>query len=378
MQSARSTPSAAATASSTEVSGLKATPTPRPSARAAAMARSGASHASTWKVTLSPPAFAIASKCFSGSATMRWQSSAAPQPRASGAIDARTIGPTVISGMKWPSPTSKWRTRTPAPASAAIWSPSRAKSDAYSDGSTSTSRAASQIIGDHAKRTLTPAVELRADVATGVEREKQLAAQAAAGLAESGMTLGLGTGSTATFFVEALAARRLELRCVATSLATEQLARSLGLEVVRFEGTDAPARLDLAVDGADQVAEDGWIVKGGGGAHTREKLVAAAADRFVVIVSSDKLVERVTAPIPLELLSFGLGATLARLGTAELRGAPPTPDGGVLAAWTGPGDEPFALAQHLAGTPGVVDHGLFPPELVSEVIIGRGNAVERL
>ena len=215
-------------------------------------------------------------------------------------------------------------------------------------------------------------------MATGVEREKQAAAEAAAELAESGMTLGLGTGSTATYFVEALAARRLELRCVATSLATEQHARSLGLDVVRFEGPDSPAVLDLAVDGADQVARDGWVVKGGGGAHTREKLVAAAADRFVVIVSSDKLVERVTAPIPLELLSFGLGATLARLRTAELRGAPQTPDGGVLADWIGAVDDPDELAQRLAGTPGVVEHGLFPPELVTEVIVGRGDAVERL
>ena len=213
---------------------------------------------------------------------------------------------------------------------------------------------------------------------TGVEREKQVAAEAAAELAESGMTLGLGTGSTATYFVDALAARRLELRCVATSLATEQHARSLGLDVVRFEGPDSPARLDLAVDGADQVARDGWVVKGGGGAHTREKLVAAAADRFVVIVSSDKLVERVTAPIPLELLSFGLGATLARLGTAELRGAPPTPDGGALADWIGAVDDPDELAERLAATPGVVEHGLFPPELVTEVIVGRGDAVERL
>jgi ribose 5-phosphate isomerase A len=219
---------------------------------------------------------------------------------------------------------------------------------------------------------------LRADVATGVEREKQVAAEAAAELAESGMTLGLGTGSTATCFVEALAARRLELRCVATSLATEQHARSLGLDVVRFEGPDSPARLDLAVDGADQVASDGWVVKGGGGAHTREKLVAAASNRFVVIVSSDKLVERVTAPIPLELLSFGLGATLARLGTAELRSAPPTPDGGVLADWIGAVDDPDELAERLAATPGVVEHGLFPPELVTEVFVARGDAVERL
>jgi len=219
---------------------------------------------------------------------------------------------------------------------------------------------------------------LRADVATDVQREKRVAAEAAAELVESGMTLGLGTGSTATCFVEALAARRLELRCVATSLATEQHARSVGLDVVRFEGPDAPARLDLAVDGADQVGGDGWVVKGGGGAHTREKLVAVAADRFVVIVSSDKLVERVMAPIPLELLSFGLGATLARLGTAELRGAPPTPDGGVLADWTGEVADPAELAQRLAATPGVVDHGLFPPDLVTEVLVGRAGAVERI
>ena len=209
------------------------------------------------------------------------------------------------------------------------------------------------------------------------EREKRLAAEAGAELAESGMTVGLGTGSTSAYFVEALAARSLDLRCVATSLATEQAARALGLDVVRFEGPDAPARLDLAVDGADQVAADGWIVKGGGGAHTREKLVAEAADRFVVIVSADKLVERVAAPIPLELHSFGLAATLARLGSVKLRDAPPTPDGGVLADWVGPVDDPAELADGLSRTTGVVEHGLFPPGLVSEVLVGRGDSVER-
>ncbi|MBA2742014.1 MAG: ribose 5-phosphate isomerase A [Actinobacteria bacterium] len=192
------------------------------------------------------------------------------------------------------------------------------------------------------------------------------------------MTVGLGTGSTSTYFVEALAARGLDLRCVATSLATEQTARTLGFDIVRFEGPDSPLRLDLAVDGADQVAVNGWIVKGGGGAHTREKLVAAAADRFVVVVSSDKLVERIAAPIPLELLSFGLGATLARLGSAELRDAPPTPDGGVLADWVGDVGEPAKLALELAATPGVVEHGLFSQELVAEVLVGREDGVERL
>ncbi len=215
-------------------------------------------------------------------------------------------------------------------------------------------------------------------MATDVEREKRLAGEAAAELAESGMTVGLGTGSTSTYFVEALAARGLDLRCVATSLATEQTARTLGFDIVRFEGPDSPLRLDLAVDGADQVAVNGWIVKGGGGAHTREKLVAAAADRFVVVVSSDKLVERIAAPIPLELLSFGLGATLARLGSAELRDAPPTPDGGVLADWVGDVGEPAKLALELAATPGVVEHGLFSQELVAEVLVGREDGVERL
>jgi ribose 5-phosphate isomerase A len=218
---------------------------------------------------------------------------------------------------------------------------------------------------------------LRADVTTDVEREKRRAAEAAAALAEDGMAVGLGTGSTAAYFVSALAARGLALRCVATSLATEQAARALGLDVVRFEGTSAPPRLDLAVDGADQVAADGWIVKGGGGAHTREKIVAAAADRFVVVASSDKLVERVAPPVPLELLSFGLAATLAGLGAVELRGAPPTPDEGVLADWVGEIGDPAELAARLSATPGVVDHGLFPPALVSDLLVGRGDEVER-
>jgi ribose 5-phosphate isomerase A len=119
-------------------------------------------------------------------------------------------------------------------------------------------------------------------------------------------------------------------------------------------------------------------VKGNGGAHTREKIVGAAAVRFVVIASSDKLVERIASPVPLELLAFGVAATLERLGHARLRDAPPTPDGGVLADWLGPVGDPAALATRLDGTPGVVDHGLFPPELVSDVIVGRGSGATRV
>lgn len=222
------------------------------------------------------------------------------------------------------------------------------------------------------------AVELPADVSPEVEHEKQLAAEAAAALVESGMTVGLGTGSTARSFMKALAARELDVLCVPTSPASEQAALALGLDLLPFAGPTAPPRLDLAVDGADQVAADGWILKGGGGAHTREKIVAAAAERFIVIVSSDKLVERLTPPVPLELLAFGSAATLALLGEVRLRDAAPTPDGGRLADWFGPVDDPAALASFLSSAAGVVEHGLFQPELVSDVLIGRGDAVERL
>lgn len=213
-------------------------------------------------------------------------------------------------------------------------------------------------------------------MSTDIEREKRLAAEAAAALVEDGMTVGLGTGSTVGYFLPALAARGLDLRCVATSPATETAALEVGLQVVAFDGR-ARAAVDLAVDGADQVAPDSWVVKGGGGAHTREKIVAAAADRFVVIVSSDKLVARVRAPVPLELLPFGLAATLAELGEAHLRDAPQTPDGGVLADWVGPVEDPAELAGRLAATPGVVEHGLFAPNLVSEILVGRGEGVDR-
>jgi ribose 5-phosphate isomerase A len=207
--------------------------------------------------------------------------------------------------------------------------------------------------------------------------EKRVAAESAALLVENGMTVGLGTGSTVAFLLPALAARGLDLRCVATSVATETAARDLGLRVEPFSGKDALPRLDIAIDGADQVDPSGWLVKGGGAAHTREKVVAASSDRFVVIASSDKLVETITPPIPLELLTYGLDATLVRLGEVELRDVPVTPDGGVVADYLGPVDDPSATAAWLSAAPGVVDHGLFPPDLVSDVLVGRGDEVER-
>ena len=215
-------------------------------------------------------------------------------------------------------------------------------------------------------------------VVNAPDAEKRLAAEAAAELVESGMTVGLGTGSTVAHLLPAIARRDLsEIRCVATSVATEEQARELGIPVEEF---DRLQRLDIAIDGTDEVTPDGWLIKGGGGAHLREKIVAAAAARFVVVCDSSKPVDALRGPVPLELFGFGAASTLARLGDhVELRDAPPSPDGGVIADYRGPGlDDPAALAARLEADPGVAAHGLFPPDMVSAVFVARGDAVDRI
>jgi ribose 5-phosphate isomerase A len=212
---------------------------------------------------------------------------------------------------------------------------------------------------------------------SGSDEEKRVAAEAAAELVEPGMRLGLGTGTTVAHLLPAIARRGLgDVLCVSTSPATEQLANQLGLRTASF---DDVTEFDLAIDGADQVTPDWWLVKGGGAAHTREKLVAAAAARFVVIVDSSKLVDALHAPIPLELVDFGVPSTLARLratvGDVDLRDVAHSPDGGVIADYRGEIGDPARLAERLSATPGVVEHGLFPPEMVSAVCVGRNDAV---
>lgn len=210
-----------------------------------------------------------------------------------------------------------------------------------------------------------------------VEHEKAVAARAAAALVEDGMTVGLGTGSTVAHLLDALAVRGVAARYVATSPRTEERARSLGLAVEPFGSHE---HFDVAIDGADQVVPEGWLVKGGGAAHTREKVVAATADRFVVIVDSTKPVPALRPPVPLELLAFGTASTLRRLaavGPVRVRpGAGPSPDGGVICDYLGAVEDPGALAGALGSVPGVVEHGLFPPGLVADVVIGRGDGVE--
>jgi ribose 5-phosphate isomerase A len=211
---------------------------------------------------------------------------------------------------------------------------------------------------------------------TGADTEKRLAAEAAAELVENGMTVGLGTGSTVAHLLPALARRGVkDIRCVATSIATEEQARELGIPVEQFNSLQ---RLDIAIDGTDEVTPDGWLIKGGGAAHLREKIVAAAAERFVVIADSSKPVDALRGPVPLELFSFGIASTLARLGAeVELRDVPPSPDGGTIADYRGAIGDPAELAARLEADPGVSAHGLFPPQMVSDLLIGRGDEVER-
>jgi ribose 5-phosphate isomerase A len=212
---------------------------------------------------------------------------------------------------------------------------------------------------------------------SAAETEKRIAAEAAAELVADGMTVGLGTGSTVAHLLPAIARRGVTgIRCVATSVATEEQARELGIPVEDF---DSLRELDIAIDGTDEVTPDGWLIKGGGAAHLREKIVAAAAARFVVIADSSKPVDALRGPVPLELFSFGVASALARLGPeVEPRDVPPSPDGGMIADYRGAIADPAELAARFDADPGVAAHGLFPPHMVSEVLVGVGSTVDRL
>lgn len=200
------------------------------------------------------------------------------------------------------------------------------------------------------------------------EAAKRAAGEAAAALVADGMTLGLGTGSTARWFVLAvgdLVSRGMQLRGVATSSATAALAAALGIPLVELDADG----LDIAVDGADCVDPDLRLVKGAGGALVREKIVAAAARRFVVVVDPGKLRRRLGGRLPVELLPFGWRATLAALAATgsefvlrrDAAGEPVLTDNGNFLADADlvTIEDPEGLAERLDAVPGVVGHGLF-------------------
>jgi ribose 5-phosphate isomerase A len=208
----------------------------------------------------------------------------------------------------------------------------------------------------------------------GRDRRKLEAAERALELVKPRMKLGLGSGSTARHFVDLVGKRvaeGLDIRCVATSEATEAQAKALGIPLASL---DELLELDLTVDGADEIDPKLRLIKGGGGALLREKIVASASKRMVVIADSTKLVQRLGAfALPIEVVPFGLAATrghiervFARLGLAgpiRLRGdsSPFVTDGGhyILDCSLGAIAEPEQLSQMLSPIPGVVEHGLF-------------------
>jgi ribose 5-phosphate isomerase A len=205
-----------------------------------------------------------------------------------------------------------------------------------------------------------------------VEDQKRAAGEAAAALVQDGMTVGLGTGSTAVHFVRALGARGLDIRGVATSEATAALAHEVGIEVVDLND----ARwVDLTVDGADEIGPGLSLIKGGGGALLREKLVWEASTRVVVIADAAKRVPVLGRfPLPIEVVAFGHATTVRRIATGladagvatipHLRlkdGEPVRTDGGNLIydAPCGAILDPAAVEAALKSITGVVDHGLF-------------------
>ena len=219
--------------------------------------------------------------------------------------------------------------------------------------------------------------------------QKQIAGEAAALRVEPGMIVGLGTGSTAAWFVKALAARNLSgLRCVPTSEKTADIARELGLPLSTLEDTP---RIDLTVDGADEIGPGLALIKGGGAALLREKLVWEASARCIVIADAAKVVPVLgTFPLPIEVVAFGHKTTAnriadvladhdiampARVRQAD-RGLVRTDGGNVIydAACKAIHD-PARLADDLKLITGVVEHGLFL-DLADEAIIGTDRGVE--
>ena len=225
---------------------------------------------------------------------------------------------------------------------------------------------------------------------TDPDSQKRAAGEAAALLVESGMVVGLGTGSTAAWFVKALGARKLDITCIATSTATADLAASLGMTLAELGDT---REIDLTVDGADEIGPGLSLIKGGGAALLREKLVWEASRRCVVIADAAKRVETLGKfPLPIEVVAFGHKTTALRICDAlaeceigippRLRmkdGQPVRTDGGNLIydAACGRIEEPAALAFALKSVTGVVEHGLFL-DLAELALIGTPDGVATL
>jgi ribose 5-phosphate isomerase A len=219
-------------------------------------------------------------------------------------------------------------------------------------------------------------------VMTDRNDDKRLAAEAAVAEIRHGMLVGLGTGSTAAHAIRAIAAAGVPVEAVATSAASATLARSLGIAVLDFA---AVSRVDLTIDGVDEIDDALFAIKGAGGAMLREKIVATASDRMVVIADGSKRVAAIgAAPLPVEVLPFAAAWVADRLSrmfdSVEPRGGGRyrTDNGGIVFDCRGAGSRDWpALAAAIAAIPGVLGHGLFLTE-VDAAYIATGGTVTRL
>jgi len=224
--------------------------------------------------------------------------------------------------------------------------------------------------------------------ASANQSAKKAAGEAAADLVESDMVVGLGTGSTVAWTIKRLGERMkeegLEFLGVPTSFQAESLAIECGIHLTTLNQHPV---LDLAIDGADQVDSRLYVIKGGGAAHTREKVVACSARRFVVVADESKYVERLTHPVPVEALPFALrlverrlkemgGKPVLRLG--RMKDGPVITDNGnfVLDVDFGVIEEPVELGGRMSRIPGLVEHGIF--ENLDELYLARGSGLERI
>lgn len=217
------------------------------------------------------------------------------------------------------------------------------------------------------------------------EAGKRAAGESAATLVKDGMVVGLGTGSTVAWTIRKIGdmvKEGMDIQGVATSYQSESLAISCGIQLTSLAQNPV---LDLAIDGADQVDKKFFVIKGGGAAHTREKIVSHCARRFVVVCDQTKHVEQLTAPVPVEVIPFGSGLANRRLQEmggrpvlrmGKMKDGPVITDNGnlIMDVDFGVIDDPGVLAARLSSIPGVLDHGIFCN--LDELHLARSGAVE--
>ena len=210
-----------------------------------------------------------------------------------------------------------------------------------------------------------------------MEELKLIAAREAVGLVKDKMVIGLGTGSTVKYVISELGKKELDIVAVPTSSDTEKLARGAG---IKLASPNDYKRLDMAIDGADEVDNELNLIKGRGGALTREKIVASLTDNFIVVVDESKLVDRLGAPVAVECLQFGkeqVRTRLEEMGASVVERKFTTDDGNIIL------DAKFDeikmdMEEKINNIPGVVENGLFPNSYVNRVYVGTRNGVRLL